>query len=67
MICEPVAAGFGFTALPEFACQAYPHQNRIRYFSQAELPLDTIFAITRRHQPRPARIEYVLQEFARHP
>ena len=62
-IPDAVALGQGFTALPEFACQAYPEQKKIRYFTPPGMTHDTIYAIRRKYVPLPKRYDYVLKTF----
>lgn len=64
-ILEPVALGMGFSALPEYACGAFPQQSRIRVLKLKRKVVDEIWMIHRKHRPLPARFEYIRKEYKR--
>lgn len=62
-ILEPVALGLGFTALPEFACRAFPNKNRVKLARLAHDVVDPIFWVQKRGGTLPARFGYIRAEF----
>ena len=62
-IPDIVASGRGFTALPEFACRAYPDQRRIRFFSPQGMIQDTVYCVSKRRRSLPARFELILEQY----
>jgi DNA-binding transcriptional LysR family regulator len=64
-ILEPVAAGRGFTALPEYACRAFPDQRRIRYLRLPRTIDERVYWIHKRSRKMPARFDRILREFQR--
>ncbi len=62
-ILEPVALGFGFTALPEVAVRAFPHQDAIRALPLAKEIVDPVYAVQRRGRVLPRRFEVIRAAF----
>jgi DNA-binding transcriptional LysR family regulator len=58
-ILEPVALGLGFTALPEYACRAFPNQKAIRLARLATDVVDPIYWIQKRGRQLPARFAFI--------
>lgn len=62
-ILEPVALGFGFTALPEVAVQAFPQQAAIRTLALAHEVVDPVYAVQRRGRVLPRRFDVIRAAF----
>lgn len=58
-ILEPVALGLGFTALPEYACRAFPGLDHIRIVDLEHEVADPIFWVQKRGRQLPARFAYI--------
>lgn len=54
-ILEPVALGLGFTALPEFACRAFPKAQDLKLVNLQHEVIDPIFWVQKRGRVLPAR------------
>lgn len=62
-ILEPVAYGFGFTALPEFACEASVCKPKPKNMPLRKQVTDPIYKIYKKHRRFPSRFEFIFEEF----
>ena len=60
-ILDPVARGLGFTVLPRFALQAYPHQQAIRVVEVAPQVIDSLWLIFRAEWPLSASASWAVE------
>lgn len=72
LILEPVAAGLGFTVLPEYAVETYVNNSaknkvdvNIKVVSLAEDVTESLYLVTKKNKPTAARCETVVTEIKR--
>ena len=58
-ILEPVALGLGFTALPEFACEAFVNKAAIKLVQLEHNVVDPIYWVQKRGRVLPARFAFL--------
>ncbi|WP_192035639.1 LysR family transcriptional regulator [Halomonas sp. YLGW01] len=61
LILEPVAQGLGFSVLPRFAREAYPHPEAIRVVEGEPVVVDTLWLLHRAEWPLSARAERAVE------
>ncbi|MDI4638876.1 MULTISPECIES: LysR family transcriptional regulator [Halomonadaceae] len=61
LILEPVARGLGFSVLPRFAREAYPHPETIRVVEGAPGVVDTLWLLHRAEWPLSARAQRAVE------
>ena len=61
LILEPVAAGLGFTVLPESVIQSFPRPNSVRVLELTSAAEETIYRVSNTHKLLPSRFGF-LQE-----
>lgn len=64
-IPEPVAAGLGFTALPEFAISSFAGRQKPKIFPLKKRVIDPVFKIYKKHRMLPSRFAFVFDEYKR--
>ena len=62
LILEPVAAGSGFTVLPESIVNAFHRQQDIHIIKSAVDVYETIYVAHKRHRPVASRYEFLLRQ-----
>ncbi len=62
LILEPVAAGNGFTVLPESIVQTFHRQDDIAILNMTTAAYETIYLIHKRHRPVASRYSFILGE-----
>ena len=62
LILEPVAAGSGFTVLPESIVKAFHRQKDIHIIKSAVDVYETIYVAHKRHRPVASRYEFLLRQ-----
>ena len=63
-ILDPVARGLGFTVLPRFAVQAYPHPRAIRVVETAPAVVDSLWLVHRVEWPLSASAAWARDRLA---
>lgn len=62
LILEPVAAGNGFTVLPESIVNAFPRQQDISILNMTTAVYETIYLAQKRQRPMASRYSFILGE-----
>ena len=62
-ILDPVSQGLGFTALPDFACDASTCKPKPKVFPLKKSVVDPILQISKKHRKLPSRFEFIMNEF----
>jgi len=62
-ILEPVALGFGFTVLPEYACQAFPFPKKIKIIPLKKEVHCKIYAVSKKRKSLASRFKCILDEY----
>jgi DNA-binding transcriptional LysR family regulator len=62
-IPEPVCQGLGFTALPDFACNAYKGDKKLQILPLKIRVIDPIYKIYKKHRRLPSRYDYIFKSF----
>ena len=62
MILYPVAAGLGFTVLPESVVQAFPDRDKIQTLTLPNPVFETIYLVEKEYRPLPARYGFIRQK-----
>jgi DNA-binding transcriptional LysR family regulator len=62
-ILDPVAYGLGFTALPEFACNASPRGSSTKIFPLKKIVKDPIYMIHKKNRNLPSRFDFIFSEY----
>ncbi len=65
-ILDPVALGFGFTALPEAAVHAFAKRDAVRTLALEHDVVDPVYAVQRRGRMLPRRFETIRAAFREH-
>lgn len=60
-ILDPIAHGLGFTVIPEFAFNAYPHPKKIKVIPLKKQLFDPVYAVQKKFVTLPARYEFVMK------
>ncbi|WP_062262356.1 LysR family transcriptional regulator [Endozoicomonas arenosclerae] len=59
LILEPVAAGLGFTVLPESAIRAFSFPERIRVVNLPNRAEETLYRVFKKHRQLPSRFLFI--------
>ncbi len=59
LILEPVAAGLGFTVLPESAIRAFSSPEMIRVVELSERAYETVYRVFKKHRLLPSRFQFI--------
>ncbi|WOG28717.1 LysR family transcriptional regulator [Endozoicomonas sp. 8E] len=67
LILEPVAAGLGFTVLPESAVRSYAFPERIKVVTLPQPAYETIYRVFKKHRLLPSRFQFIQETLFSNP
>ena len=62
LILDPVAAGLGFTVLPEYAIERYPHKDKLDVLDLGISVSEPLYLVSKKNKAQAGRFEVIIQE-----